>query len=591
MKAIYRYPGVKPFEATDTPLFFGRKHDQAVLFELVKREKLLVLFGKSGYGKSSLLQAGLIPDLLDKPNLVLDQESGEDQIIPNLPIYIRLNLYGKTGPGIMPLETVLNRFRERVGADDSEAKTALFFSEHKIAPTLWTTLKSSKTAATQAIFLIFDQFEEFFSYPFDAQLNFRSEISELLYTRIPQTVRDEMADLDRATKRLLHRPLNVHVVLAIRSDRIHLLNSMRDELPAILQARYELKALNERQAREAIVRPAQIRAESLILSQPFEYAGPALKKILSELGKPSETDVDQEAEPTIEAFQLQMVCQTIEQSLIAGLRKKALTQPIVVHERDLPDFAQIYEKYYTDKLASLADNLDPRTAHILLEEVMAIGEDLSDLRRVSIDKDLLIETMQRDHRRTVTQDLLDCLEDKFLIRRETIGGRVHYEITHDVLLAPLLKSREAARQKDAEAIAAAEARQQQAEAEQRAREAEKRAERERHLRRQASRWAFSALAGFLLALAIGLWALQQKQQAEFQLAQNVALEQEKQKAEFYHTMDDIEVILESPDGCPNKNQKSLLDTIPPKYGTDTVLQKRVRELRLRIEKNNCTYLQ
>ncbi len=60
---IHRYPGVKPFESGEKALFFGRDRDIADLCDLVRVEKTCVLFGKSGYGKSSLLQAGVLPRL------------------------------------------------------------------------------------------------------------------------------------------------------------------------------------------------------------------------------------------------------------------------------------------------------------------------------------------------------------------------------------------------------------------------------------------------------------------------------------------------------------------------------------------------
>lgn len=585
MSAIYRYPGVKPFEATDAALFFGRDRDQADLFDLVKREKLTVLFGKSGYGKSSLVKAGLIPELVAKTDVVLDPETGEERTVPNCPIYIRLNLYGTNT--MMPADTTLQRFQEQIGYDDIDIKLDAFFQQNNLHRSFWTAFKSSKTAGSHRIFLVFDQFEEFFSYPPDAQARFRQEISELLYTRIPQSVRDLMVDLDRDRKRLLHQQLDIHALFIIRSDRIHLLNSMREELPAILQTRYELKALNEQQARDAIVRPAQLRDPAFLLKEPFSYEPVALAKILSELSKPPESLFAPEEQRSIEAFQLQIVCQTIEQNLINRTKKAKGVQPVIVGEADLPDFGQIYEQYYTDKLANLPDTESRRVAHLLLEEVMVLGDDMSNIRRVSMDKDLLEETMQRNHRLTVSQDLLNYLEDKFLIRRETIGGRVHYEVSHDVLLAPLLKSRDEARHRAARALAAAEAKAQQAAAEARAREAEKMAQIAEGRRRRARILSIASVAGFVLAAATGIWALGQKAIAEEALIKLKIAEREKVKHAFYGTITDMEIILKSPDGCPDKIQKTQLDTIPPLYPEDTILQKRVQNLNTQIRNNNC----
>src|SRR4051794_11617220 len=57
------WPGLLAFRETDQDYFQGRRMETEDLFRLVVRERLVVLFGLSGLGKSSLLQAGLFPRL------------------------------------------------------------------------------------------------------------------------------------------------------------------------------------------------------------------------------------------------------------------------------------------------------------------------------------------------------------------------------------------------------------------------------------------------------------------------------------------------------------------------------------------------
>ena len=59
-----RYPGIRSFEADDQILFNGRSKEIDELFNLIKIKHLVVLFGKSGLGKTSLLKAGVGPLLL-----------------------------------------------------------------------------------------------------------------------------------------------------------------------------------------------------------------------------------------------------------------------------------------------------------------------------------------------------------------------------------------------------------------------------------------------------------------------------------------------------------------------------------------------
>ena len=61
MQKTKRYPGVRPFETEDKDLFFGRGRDINDLSDLIALERLVVLFGKSGYGKIPALMRELLP--------------------------------------------------------------------------------------------------------------------------------------------------------------------------------------------------------------------------------------------------------------------------------------------------------------------------------------------------------------------------------------------------------------------------------------------------------------------------------------------------------------------------------------------------
>ena len=52
MKAV-RYPGTQPFQKEHEKVFFGRDNDAERLFLMLQLEKMVVLYAKSGIGKSS----------------------------------------------------------------------------------------------------------------------------------------------------------------------------------------------------------------------------------------------------------------------------------------------------------------------------------------------------------------------------------------------------------------------------------------------------------------------------------------------------------------------------------------------------------
>lgn len=61
------YRGLARFEPGDRDLFFGRDHLVAQLADRVRARRMVAVVGASGSGKSSLLRAGLLPDLQVQP--------------------------------------------------------------------------------------------------------------------------------------------------------------------------------------------------------------------------------------------------------------------------------------------------------------------------------------------------------------------------------------------------------------------------------------------------------------------------------------------------------------------------------------------
>ena len=60
----------RPFRSSETDLFFGRSKDIAILGNLILTVPVLVVYAPSGTGKSSLLDAGILPIVEQDPTLV-----------------------------------------------------------------------------------------------------------------------------------------------------------------------------------------------------------------------------------------------------------------------------------------------------------------------------------------------------------------------------------------------------------------------------------------------------------------------------------------------------------------------------------------
>ena len=57
------FPGLRPFEADEEHLFFGREPDIDDLLRKLRTSRFVAVVGTSGSGKSSLVRSGLIPSL------------------------------------------------------------------------------------------------------------------------------------------------------------------------------------------------------------------------------------------------------------------------------------------------------------------------------------------------------------------------------------------------------------------------------------------------------------------------------------------------------------------------------------------------
>ena len=53
------YPGIRPFEEHEWPIFFGRQAIIEELLERLSKPRFVAVIGASGGGKSSLIKAGL----------------------------------------------------------------------------------------------------------------------------------------------------------------------------------------------------------------------------------------------------------------------------------------------------------------------------------------------------------------------------------------------------------------------------------------------------------------------------------------------------------------------------------------------------
>lgn len=531
---MFRYPGVKPFEKTDQPLFFGRSEDINDLYELILLEKIVVFFGKSGYGKSSLLNAGIIPRFLE--------EDGEDQRYQ--PISIRFGAYQKES-SISPLEKLLAILKDQLPV----APGSEFLTE---SDSLWYQFKRRQSGAGRHFLLVFDQFEEFFTYPIGEQVQFQKELAELLYKGIPQRIRDNLEQYKVEERSILARKMEVKIVFAIRSDRMSELDKLRNQLPAVLNKRYELDGLTNRQAREAIVMPALLAENEHVdfASPQFSFDESAVDMIIREL-----SSAETKEEGVIEAFQLQILCQYIESQVNAGnIAAKDEEEWPVVFPEDLPDISNIYETYYRKQLSKLSETEQEAAREIIEYGLLYDNAQKGEARRLSVDGDVLV---QRFRGQGANYGLLEKLENTFLLRREvnSLGG-YNYELCHDTLIPPVLKSKRE-RAVERKRIAAEKQAEQEAIKRRAVEEAERRKEAEKLRalaekgRRRAALFARFSFALLLLSIVLSLYAFNERTK--------VLVERKAKNRLNFEILHQRAVVILGAGGCPMEIYKEMED--------------------------------
>ncbi len=414
-QSTYRYPGVKPFSENEKSFFFGRDEDVQNLYRFLDLEQLIVLYSKSGYGKSSLLNAGLIPEIEFNNRY--------------LPLSIRFGTWvedDKMTLSEILIAKIMNETKSLIHEDEVSFLNKFEHSDNSI----WFYIKKVLVClGTKGVIFIFDQFEEIFTYPEEQILEFKKKMAELLYSEVPNIFRKQLRDnsknFTRSEKNTIYQKNDLKCVFSIRADRMSLLDKLRDYLPEILQNNYELTALHAHEAEDAIIIPAILTPKGINFRSPvFEYHEAAIKKIINYLTK--------DGKQRVESFQLQVVSQYIESRMIEEPDVFYENNKFIVRDTHLPDLKNVFQSYYDSLIDRIPKKEDRKAAQVFIEEGLILDE-----KRVSLPELVIY------NKYAISKQLLRQLVDTHLLRAEpnTVGGQ-SYELSHDTLVAPILKSKE-----------------------------------------------------------------------------------------------------------------------------------------------------
>jgi WD40 repeat protein len=465
------WPGLAAFREGDHEFFRGREADTESLFRFVLRERLTVLFGLAGLGKTSLLQAGLFP--------CLRQEG-------ILPVYIRICHSAGSPPPAWQVKEAVSAAAAEAGLEGPvlDETDTLWEAFHRQDAGFWTPRNRPV-----APLLIFDQFEEAFtlgrSDPSRAVITnaFFVELADLVEGRPPVTVRQRCEISPEEARRYSFSHHRYKVLLSLREDFLADLEALRRNMPSIIHNRLRLRSLNGDQARRVVSGPGPRLVSDDVADQVVRFVAGAheTREVAFE---------DLQIEPTL----LSMACHELNE-----LRKQrgeaAITARLLRGNRE-----GILRDFYERSMASVG----PAVRALVEDHLITTGG-----YRDSIALEDALATA--GVRKEDLEHLLAC----YLLRREDRSGVARLELMHDVLTGVVRDSRNKRRQQEAEAAA----RRKEAEALERARR-----------RARRLRWvAMSTMALVVGGASAVVWELGRVREADRRIKRGLA-ELEAQEA-------------------------------------------------------------
>jgi WD40 repeat protein len=211
-----------PFDEKDTAYFFGRERESDLIVANLTASRLTLLYARSGVGKTSVLRAGVIPRFQH-----IDDDAYDD------PGVLHAAVAYVSAWRDAPLEGIAAAVLDAVCRVPGAEPVQQAANDPKLSVDwLREVLKESKVSS---IYLILDQFEEYFLYH--------------------PTDRGEEGLTGELGRILSARDLPVHALLAIREDELARLDRFKGRVPRLFNNYLRLSHLSRDAARAAIEGP------------------------------------------------------------------------------------------------------------------------------------------------------------------------------------------------------------------------------------------------------------------------------------------------------------------------------------------------
>jgi WD40 repeat protein len=397
--------------------FFGRDRERRELASILRAERVVFLHAPSGAGKSSLINAGLIPAL-----------RGDFDILP----VSRL--------GLPPSKPELNRY------SDSAMQ---FFNNCEPAPEpslrAFCQARASPDPDANPLLLIFDQFEEVLTIdPYDRaeKKAFFEDLGALL------TVNQRPSQGNNRA---------IWALFSLREEYLAALDPYMRLLPPGLGRTFRLDLLDEKAAKEVVAKPAAAcgipftsaspngdAAEQLVtnLRRVRTYSRSTIVRTDTESGSSfTESDLAPEGKlsPYIEPVLLQIVCHRIWEDVSKTGAKEI---PVDIAS-DVKRVDLAVQGFYERQVELVAEQLSAHPSNDDSDPGPTPGA--WTIRRW-IERCLIDENRNRtivvdgsNEAHEIGHRAIGLLVDAHLLRRDIRSAGTLYELAHDRLITPILE--------------------------------------------------------------------------------------------------------------------------------------------------------
>jgi hypothetical protein len=380
------YVGPRAFQYGET--LYGRDREVVELLDLLIAERIVLLYSPSGAGKTSLIQAGLIPELQKEgfrvlpvmrvslePSLALDSFPMANRYILSL---------------LLSLEEALPEEQQMPLAELAGMELADYLDRRQ---------RVSGGSDTEV--LIFDQFEEILTVdPTDRAAK------EVFFAQVGAALR--------------HRQR--WALFAMREEYPTSLDPYLRPIPTRLSTTYRLELLGEEAAHIAVQRPAR--------QAGVDFTDAAATKLINDLRRVRiqrpEGMTEEQLGLYVEPVQLQVVCRRLWERLSPDA-----TQIGAENIEAVGDIDSALEGYYAERVIAIAEATGVRER--------AIREWFD--RQLITEQGIRGQVLQgHEESQGLENRAIIPLVDAHLVRAEKRRGATWFELAHDRLIEPVRKN-------------------------------------------------------------------------------------------------------------------------------------------------------